>query len=140
MTAALADAIGRLQEAQLRLAGTYATVAEEHAVEPDIFHLCRSFAEQTRSHADRLRPFAEGSVSEPGHGKGGLGLLHDLTGLFLLGQECWIRETIVRQAAQAAREKEVLDAVSACLEETNARVKWLKTRIKSIAAQKLTVG
>jgi hypothetical protein len=72
-------------------------------------------------------------------GDEGARLLSDLTHLYVLAQACWIDGTVVRQAALAARDEELLAAVDGCLEETSAQVKWLRTRIKAVAPQVLTV-
>jgi len=44
------------------------------------------------------------------------------------------------QAAQAARDAELLAVVTACHEETELQVKWLTTRIKVASPQALVVG
>lgn len=44
------------------------------------------------------------------------------------------------QAAQAARDAELLAAVSACHGELELQVKWLTTRIKVASPQVLVVG
>jgi ferredoxin-nitrate reductase len=66
-------------------------------------------------------------------------LLADLSRLFVLAQECWIDGTVVRQAALAKRDKELISTISTCLEETSTQVKWLQTRIKTTAPQALTI-
>jgi len=155
----LGDAIRQLHEAELRLALEFGRVAERHAGDPDVFHLCQMLAEQCRSQAERLQPLAERSGSSDPSGapadsvtaarsepmdsrsdQPGLVLLSDLNLLYLLAQECWIDATIVRQAAQAKRDRELLETVDSCLEKTTVQSKWLKTRIKATAPQALTVG
>ena len=44
------------------------------------------------------------------------------------------------QAAQAARDAELLETVTRCHTETELQVKWLTTRIKVAAPQALVVG
>jgi hypothetical protein len=47
---------------------------------------------------------------------------------------------MVGQGAKAARDKELLETVTQCQEETSVQVKWLTTRIKEASPQTLTVG
>jgi hypothetical protein len=136
--------IGRFRALELGLADDLARVAERHADEPDVFHLCRTFAEESRSHAARLEPLAAryGATSPPngaGDDEGEMELLPDLMRLYVLAQECWIEAAALRQAALAKRDAELLDAVTACLDGTAGQAKWLKTRIKTTAPQALTV-
>lgn len=71
-------------------------------------------------------------------GAEGASLLSDLTDLYVFVQRCWIEATILHQAALAARDAGLLDAATACLDDTSAQAKWLNSRIKT-AAQTLTV-
>jgi hypothetical protein len=141
----LGEAVRRSRALEERLAAAYGTTAERHAAEPDVFHLCTMFGEQAGEHAARLGPFAErhgagdGRAPAPASDGSDGSLLGDLTRLFVLAQECWIDATIVRQAALAARDAELLDVVTASLEETEAQTKWLKSRVKTTAPQWLTV-
>lgn len=140
----LAEAIGRMCEREERLARAFAVVAERHAAEPDVFHLCSLFGEQARDDMTLLRPFLDddGKADGPGPQEDrapGESLLNDLTRLFVLTQECWVDATVVRQAALAKRDQKLLAAVDPCLEDTAAQAKWLTTRIKTTAPQWLTV-
>ena len=55
----LAKGISQLYQAETDLADEYGRVADRHAVEHDVHHMCQLLASQCESHAERLRPFAE---------------------------------------------------------------------------------
>jgi hypothetical protein len=147
----LGHAIRRAQKVELELADAFTAVAKRHEADPDVFHLCEMLGEQARTHAERFQPFARrygdvpadrGVGSRNGEDEpqtAGLSLLCDLTGLYVLAEEAWIKATVVRQAALAKRDRELLDVVTDCLQETAGQAKWLKTRIKTTAPQALTV-
>ena len=161
----LGMALKELHQAETTLAQGYRTDGERHAAEHDIFHACATLAKQCHAHAEQLRPVAarydqqlpEQDPPEPGEGllaglrrKGseltgrqppvGVLLLRDLRTLYLMAQECEIDWVLVGQGAKAARDKQLLEVVSECQEQTSVQVKWLKTRIKEAAPQTLTVG
>ena len=148
----LGQAIRKAHDLELELAGELAAVAERHAADPDVFHLCGMFGGLARDQATRLgaladqygSPATDGTRSTAGETacdarEAGLRLLSDLTHLYVLTQECWIGLTALRQAALAKRDQELVETVSACLDETAAQAKWLKTRVKTTAPQALTV-
>ena len=161
----LGMALKELHEAETELAEEFRTVGERHAAEHDVYHVCATMAKQCHAHAEQLRPAAarydeelpEQDPPEPGEGllaglrrKGseltgrqppaGVLLLRDLRRLYLMAQECEIDWVLVGQGAKAARDRELLETVTECMEQTAVQVKWLKTRIKEAAPQTLTVG
>jgi hypothetical protein len=149
----LAHYLGLLHKAQLNLADAFREVGAAHGDEADVFHLCEKLASQCDSHAELLAPFAERygeeAPREPdrlhselfgGTRRGGLGLLRDLQDLYLMATECDIAWTVVGQAAQGARDTELLRVVNKCESETATQVKWLKTRMKQAAPQALVVA
>ena len=149
----LAHYLGLLHRAQVNLAGALRQVAESHGDEPDIALLCRQQAEICDRHAERLGPFAErysaAAPDEPdrlhselfrGTRTGGIGLLRDLQDLYLMAAECDICWTVVGQAAQGARDRDLLAAVQDCERETAIQLKWLRTRLKQAAPQALVVA
>jgi hypothetical protein len=157
-------AIEQVQEAETDLAKELRKIGERHAVEHDLYHLSHSLARQCREHLERLAPFAErygaetktdGVAESPGllealrhksaellgrSEAAGMLLLRDLRNLYLTAQEAEIAWVILAQAAQAARERELLSVVSECHEQAEARGKWLRTRIKESAPQVLATG
>jgi hypothetical protein len=149
----LAHYVGLLHRAQVNLADAFRQVGGAHGDEPDIRLLCAQQAEVSDSHAERLRPFVERYAAqapdEPdrlhselfrGTRNGGIGLLRDLQDLYLMAAECDICWTVVGQAAQGARDRELLAAVRDCERETAAQLSWLRTRMKQAAPQALVVA
>jgi hypothetical protein len=149
----LAHYLGLLHRAQLNLADAFREVAEAHGDEADVVTICRKLAAECDDHAGQLGPFAdrygEDAPSEPdrlhselfrGPRSGGLGLLRDLHDLYLMATECDMAWTLVGQAAQGARDRELLAVVGGCEGETAIQLKWLRTRMKEAAPQALVVA
>jgi hypothetical protein len=99
------------------------------------------------------RPFAErygeDAPDEPerlhstlfeGAREGPLGLLRDLHDLYLMASECDMAWTLVGQAAQGTRDRDLLEVVQGCEGETAIQLKWLKSRMKAAAPQALVVA
>lgn len=150
----LAHYLGLLHRAETDLAQAYRTVGRGHVDEPDVFHITEKLAEQCDRHAHLLKPFAdrygEEADDEPerlhsdlfgdGTRGGGLGLLRDLHDLYLMATECDISWTLIGQAAQGARDRDLLGVVQACETETSMQLRWLRTRMKTAAPQALVVA
>lgn len=160
----LDKAISDVQDAESDLAKELRTIGERHAVEHDLYHLGHTLARQCAEHLERLAPFAERYGAPPGDDgvaespglletlrhksaellgrseMSGLLLLRDLRNLYLSAQEAEIAWVILAQAAQAVRDRELLQVTSLCHEEAEARGKWLRTRIKDSAPQVLATG
>jgi hypothetical protein len=149
----LAHYLGLLHRAQLNLADAFREVAAAHADEPDVSNLCGKLATECDRHASELAAFAErygeDAPDEPdrlhselfrGPRSGGLGLLRDLHDLYLMATECDMAWTLVGQAAQGARDRDLLDVVDRCEGETAIQLKWLRTRLKEAAPQALVVA
>lgn len=142
-----------LEQAQTRLGDAFERVAGSHVEEPDIHHQCTRMAGQCRVHASRLKPFvaayADRAPQEPdnlhsnifgGPREGGIGVLRDLQDLYVMAAECDICWTVVGQAAQGARDEQLLKVVTACEGETTSQLSWLRTRMKAAAPQSLVVA
>ena len=145
----LANYLGYLHRAELNLAEGFRKVADGHAQEVDVYHTCNTLAKQCETHAERLEPFVERYGEEPKNlyhelfdetRSGGLGLLRDLQDLYLMANACDISWVMIGQAAQGARDRELLEAVNACEGQTATQIKWLKTRMKQAAPQALLVA
>jgi hypothetical protein len=149
----LAHYLGLLHKAEIDLGLAFREVGEGHPEEPDVLQICQRLARQCEGHAERLEPFAarygEEAPDEPdrlysevfnGIRSGGLGLLRDLHDLYLMACECDIAWTLVGQAAQGARDEQLLEVVNGCEGETATQLKWLKTRMKQAAPQALVVA
>ena len=149
----LAHYLGLLHRAQCTLADAFRDVGKAHGDEPDVHHLCQRLAKQCTEHAERLEPFAhrysEQAPDEPerlhselfrGTRSGPIGLLRDLQDLYLMAAECDICWTLVGQAAQGARDEDLLQVVRRCEGETAIQLTWLRTRMKQAAPQALVVA
>jgi hypothetical protein len=149
----LAHYLGLLHAAEERLAETFREVGDAHREEVDVLHMCQRLAEQCDTHAERLKPFAERygeqADDEPDrlhsaifqHGRTGpLALLRDLQDLYLMASECDLAWTVLGQAAQGARDRDLLATVRACETETATQLKWARSRIQEAAPQALVVA
>ena len=149
----LANYLGLLHQSELELAKAFLEVARTHGHEPDVHELCLRFAEQGTRHADALAPsvdrYGEDKPEEPerlhsdlfgGTRSGGLGLLRDLHDLYLMATECEITWTLVGQAAQGARDPDLLEVVERCEGEVATQLSWLRTRMKQAAPQALVAA
>lgn len=146
----LANYLGYLHAAERHLADGFRKVGEGHADDADVFHVCNMLAEQCEAHEEKLGPFVErygeARTTEPdrlyhelfGETRGGgLGMLRDLHDLYVMASACDIAWTVIGQAAQGARDAELLETVEACEDQTATQIKWLKTRMKQAAPQAL---
>jgi hypothetical protein len=160
----LDKAIEDVQDAEADLAKELRTIGERHAVEHDLYHLSHTLAKHCTDHLEQLAPFAErygaSSADTRTHESpslvttlrhksaellgrtetSGLLLLRDLRTLYLTAQEAELAWVILAQAAQAARDQELLQTVTLCHQEAEARGKWLRTKIKESAPQILATG
>ncbi|CAA9230091.1 MAG: hypothetical protein AVDCRST_MAG41-885 [uncultured Corynebacteriales bacterium] len=146
--------LGLLREAERTLAGSFRQVAEGHGDEPDVHFLCRTLAAQCDAHHEALTPVVErygettpddeperlhaDGLSETRTGP--VGLLRDLQDVYLLATFVEITWTVVRQAAQALRDHDLLDVIGRCDSETSTQVQWLRTRMKQAAPQALVAA
>jgi hypothetical protein len=138
-------------------------VGERHRADHEIHHLTQLLARMSEGHADALVPFAErygadletGGVSDKSRSglldrvreKGselvgrrpdaGLLLLRDLRELHVEHTKVSVGWVILGQAAQAAKDQELLSTVSGCHAETLRGLKWTTTHVKQVAPQAL---
>ncbi len=149
----LANYLGILHQSELDLADGFRKVGDGHAAEADVYHVCHTLAKQCEAHAEALKPFAdrygEQKSGEPDRlyhqffdevRSGSFGLLRDLQDLYMMANFCDISWTMVGQAAQGARDTELLEVVDSCEGQTSTQIKWLKTRMKQAAPQTLIVA
>jgi hypothetical protein len=149
----LAHYLGLLHRAEDELARAFEEVADAHRDEADVHILCARLAKQCREHAAALGPFAEryGEEADPeperlhsdlfgGTRSGPMALLRDLHDLYLMTCEADITWTGIGQAAQGARDEELLAVVRRCEGETAAQLRWVRSRIKQAAPQVLVVA
>jgi hypothetical protein len=71
---------------------------------------------------------------------GSLGLLRDMQDLYLMASACDISWTMMGQASQGLRDRELLEVVNSCEGETYNQLKWIRTRMKVAAPQTLIVA
>jgi hypothetical protein len=149
----LAHYLGLLHRSLTNLDSAYQQVADVHGDEPDVRYSCQRLARQCAAQADRLHPFArryaEDAPDEPdrlhselfqGTRTGGLGLLRDLQDVYLMTSECDICWTVLEQAAQGIRDRDLLAVIQSGEGETKIQLAWLRTRIKQAAPQALIVA
>ena len=149
----VAHYLGLLHRAQCDLASAFREVAAGHRQEVDVFHTCQTLGDECDRHAEDLKPFVdrygEDAPDEPdrlhaelfsGTRSGPIGLLRDLHDLYLMAAQCDMAWTLVGQAAQGARDQELLAVVRRCEGETATQMKWLRTRMKQAAPQALVVA
>jgi hypothetical protein len=156
-------AIRDLRDAEEALAKELHAVGERHQTDHDVYHLTSMLVRLVHANLERLAPNAErygitinaddasehaptlvkkaqektseliGRRPEPG-----LLLIEDLRTLHLLYAEASINYVILGQAAQAARDNDLLDAISKCHPQTLRGMKWTVTRLKTAAPHALT--
>jgi hypothetical protein len=153
----LATYVGLLHKGEQTLADAFRTVGEGHAAEADVFYACQTLAAVSDEHVRRLAPIAqrygeEGAgddVEEPerlhaeGVGQtraGAVGLLRDLQDLHLLATLVQTSWTAVAQAAQGARDRDLLEVATSSSADTARQLKWLITQLKVTAPQALLVS
>ena len=55
--------------------------------------------------------------------------------LYLIASACDITWTMIGQAAQGARDRELLEVVNSCEVEISNQLKWIRARMKEYAPQ-----
>ena len=146
--------VALLHHSEEELGRAFREVGERHRDEPDVMVTCNRLATKSEAHAAALSPFARRygesrGEDEPerlhsdlfkGPRSGALALLRDLHDLYLMACEadmCW---TVLAQSAQALRDRELLETIHECEQETQVQMRWLKTRIKQSAPQILVAA
>ena len=146
----LATYVGLLHVSEQALADSYRQVATGHAAEADVHHMCRTLAEMCDAHVAGLAPiterYGEHEDGEPERlhadamestREGGVGLLRDLQELYLLVALVESSWTVVSQAAQGVRDRELIDMATSCSKDIDRQRAWLTTRLKVGAPQAL---
>src|SRR6195952_2198582 len=145
--------LGMLKRAEEMLGASFRTVGDGHAAEPDVHGICTLLAGQCDEHEQALRPvldrYGEQPDDEPDRlhvtaigatRSGPLGLLRDLQDLHLLAQMVDTTYTLVKQAAAALRDEELLGVIRDCEGQTATQIAWIGTRMKQAAPQALVVA
>jgi hypothetical protein len=149
----LATYLGLLHSSLNTLADAFRQVGQGHGEEPDVWHTCRVLAGRVERQAEALAPvvrrYGESREDEPERlhatglestRTGAVGLLRDLQDVYALAALTEITWTVVGQAAQALRDRELLDVVTSCEQDTARQLTWLRTRIKQAAPQALVAA
>jgi hypothetical protein len=156
-------AIEAVAAAERELADELIAVGERHKPDHDVYQLTRTLAKMERGHVDALAPHAERYETEVTDGddgasgpgplraavekgaellgrrpEAGLLLLQDLRRLHLCAAGASLDWVALAQAAQAAKDTELLATVTACHSETLRTLKWSTYRLKEAAPQVLT--
>lgn len=145
--------LGMLRRAEELLASSYRVVGDGHAAEPDVHGICHLLARQCDAHERALRPVLDRYGERPGDEpdrlhvtpiestrSGPVGLLRDLQDLSLIAQLVATTYTVVKQAASALRDEELLGVIADCDGETETQIAWIGTRMKQAAPQALVVA
>jgi hypothetical protein len=144
--------VGLADHAEKTLAESLRAVAEGHADVADVYHACQLLAGWSDSHRKKLEPlvekYGEDDVEEPerlhhdGLAKvreGEVGLVRDLQDLHVLVDLVETTWTVVAQAAQGVRDRDLLQVANECERETGRQKQWLDTRLKQAAPQALVI-
>jgi hypothetical protein len=154
-----------LHHGENALADDLAAAAERHAAEHEIHHVALDLAAWSAEHCSVLRSTAKRydldlSVRAAGtgqHAEGllttvrerasrllggrpepGILLLRDLRDLHLTATENSLHWEMLGQAAQAAKDRELLATVSDCHPQTLRQMRWTNTMIKFLSPQVLS--
>ena len=149
----LAVYVGMIHAGEQTLADSFRQVGAGHAAESDVPHMCDTLSKWSDDHVQRLAPIAarygEMEVDEPErlHAEGlsetrdgPVGFLRDMQDLYVLASFVQCSWLLVTQAAQGARDHELLEIAEHCQQETDRQLTWLTTRMKSAAPQALLVA
>lgn len=128
-------------------------IAAKHGDEPDVFQTCQLLASWSEDHLVDLGAFLEKYPAQPdtsaeklermmfdNQQKGSFALLRDLHDLWLLDTEIAICWTVILQAADGLRDRELKATIMKLQQGTKRQTAWLQTRIKQAAPQTLIVG
>jgi hypothetical protein len=159
----LDHAIELVQDAEASLADDLRTLGERHAAEADVYHVAHLLAGRCTEQLERLLPHAQRysapERTDAGHSTGALErvrrlssellagrpepamlLLHDLRETYVSAHGAEIAWVILRQAAKAARDADLVTTSEQGLEEAERRWKWLRTKLKNASPQILVAG
>jgi hypothetical protein len=156
-------AIGQVANSEEELADSLLKLGERHRTDHDVFHITRLLSRWAQGHLTALEPFGPrygSDLEADGIGRersgplavlreksgeilgrrpeAGLLLLRDLRTLHLLATETSINWTMLGQAAQAAKHRNLIQCVSLCHPETLRTMRWSLTKLKEATPQILT--
>ena len=142
-----------VEKSEKDLALALRMVAKEHGDEPDVKETCKLLATWSEELEQKLTPFSarygEEKNKEPDRmmrtlfkepRKGSLALLRDLHDLWLMTNEATLCSIILRQAANALRDNELVELCNQIEAAARRQTSWLLTRMKATAPQTLVVA
>jgi hypothetical protein len=145
--------VGLAHRGEEVLAESLRQVAAGHPEDPGVELACTSLARLHDGNVARLAPIAqrygEEKVEEPERlhaealtstREGAVGLLRDLQDLYLLTALLQTTWTVLEQAAQGARDDELLDVAKDCATQVKRTMTWLTTHLKVASPQILLAG
>ena len=145
--------LGFLRRTEETLGRSYRLVSDGHPADADVHDVTADFAAQCTAHADALAPVLArcdpATEAEPerlhvegpdAHRAGPIGLLRDLQDLYQLATLVDSTWTLVRQAAQGARDRDLIQVTDRCAPQIAAQLDWLRMRMKAAAPQTLLVA
>jgi hypothetical protein len=139
------------------LADSFRTVGQGHAQHPDVLFICQTLAAMSDNHVHQLTPIVD-RYGEQGHGddieeperlhtdglaevrSGPVGLLRDLQDLHVLGTLVQTTWTVITQAAQGLRDRDLIAMAQQANSDTSRQLSWLNTRMKAAAPQALILS
>jgi hypothetical protein len=149
----LAVYVGMVHRGEQTLADAFRQVQSGHSEEADVGQMCHTLGTWCDEHVARLDPVAvrygEMGVAEPERlhaaglsqtRDGPLGLLRDLQDVYLLASFVQCSWLLIGQAAQGARDRDLLEVAQHCQQETERQLNWLTTRMKVAAPQTLLLA
>src|SRR4051812_14089501 len=135
------------------LAKAFRKVSKAHGDEPDVYQTCQMLAKWSDSLAGELKTYLgryeKEKDEEPDRltqtlikdtRKGGIALLRDLHDLYLIATEVQVCCTILKQASDGLRDKELTAMCEEVERQTKRQLGWLMTRMKQAAPQTLIVA
>lgn len=150
----LSTYVGLVDHSEQVLAESLRAVADGHARQADVFHICHLLAGWSDDHRTALTPAVErygeqDDVDEPERlhaagltqvRQGEVGLLRDLQDLHVLATLVQTTWTVIAQGAQGLRDRELLDIATSSNAGTARQLSWLNTRMKQAAPQALIIA
>jgi HPP family len=150
----LAVYLAQLHLSEGNLAEAYLMVADRHDRDGEVNENCRLFGEWTNQRVESLQPFLKEYGEDKSkneqvqmlrgalfHGTriGGMGLLADLQDLMVLTNRVIVYWTDVWQVGKALKDKNLENAADEACKSADRQLAWLRTQVKNISPQALTV-
>jgi len=145
--------IDLVHRTEIDLAEAFRKVSKAHGDEPDVHQTCQLLARWSDRLVEELHPYAlkykPEKDDEPDRltqtllkesRKGGMALLRDLHYLYLVASEVEVCCSILKQASDGLRDKELSAMCEEVERQTGRQKGWLLTRMKQAAPQTLIVA